>query len=60
MKPKKTYRRVVKNTSDNPDLELQTVMTNDCTGLVPSAITDEFEQQAYEEIYPYDAVDKKD
>ena len=25
----------------------------DCTGLIPSAITDESQAQAYEELYPY-------
>lgn len=25
----------------------------DCTGLIPSAITDENEAESYEEIYPY-------
>ncbi|MDO4831632.1 MAG: hypothetical protein Q4A46_09190 [Clostridia bacterium] len=54
MKKKKTYRRVSKNSIVEPDIELCTVMSNDCTGMVPSAIIDDFEQDAYEDIYPYE------
>lgn len=54
MKKKKTYRRVSKNSIVEPDIELGTVMSNDCTGMVPSAIIDDFEQDAYEDIYPYE------
>ena len=35
------------------DTELNTFSAYDCTGLIPSAITDESEIEAYEEIYPY-------
>lgn len=38
---------------DDLDMELNACSTCDCTGLIPSAITDEDEIEAYEEIYPY-------
>lgn len=38
---------------DDTDMELNTCSACDCTGLIPSAITDEDEIEAYEEIYPY-------
>ena len=35
------------------DKELNACSAYDCTGLIPSAITDESEIDSYEEIYPY-------
>ncbi len=55
----KTYRRVrgtVKKDFPNPpDIELNTFSATDCTGLIPSAVDDESEQQSYEELYPFSA-----
>lgn len=35
------------------DSELNACSAHDCTGLIPSAVTDEGEIEAYEQIYPY-------
>lgn len=37
----------------NEDLEINTCSAYECTGLIPSALTDEQEIEAYEELYPY-------
>ena len=49
MKKKKTYRQD-KGKFAQPDLELNTISANDCTGLIPAALTDEMEQEFYEEL----------
>ena len=54
MKKKKTYRQD-KGKFAQPDLELNTISANDCMGLIPAALTDEMEQEFYEELYPYEA-----
>ncbi len=35
------------------DKEFNACSSTDCTGLIPSAIVDESQIEAYEEIYPY-------
>lgn len=47
------------NYAIDEDLETNTCSAYDCTGLIPSAITDEEEIEAYEELYPYLSPDVK-
>ena len=35
------------------DIDIQACSTMDCTGLIPSLPQDEAEQEAYEDLYPY-------
>ena len=35
------------------DIEFNSISAYDCTGLIPSAVTDEAQAEAYEELYPY-------
>ncbi len=37
----------------NDYLELNSISAHDCTGLIPSAITEHGEKDSYEELYPY-------
>lgn len=39
--------------STQPDLELNSCSAYDCTGLIPAAVTDEAQAEAYEQLYPY-------
>lgn len=54
MKNKKNFGQEKKKFV-RPDTELNTISANDCTGLIPAALTDETEQEFYEELYPYEA-----
>lgn len=38
---------------DIDDIEYSTCSTYDCTGLIPSAITNAEQAEAYEDLYPY-------
>ena len=35
------------------DINIQACSTMDCTGLIPTPPKDDFEQESYEELYPY-------
>ena len=37
----------------NTDIELNSISAYDCTGLIPSAVIDDAQAEAYEELYPY-------
>lgn len=49
----KPYQNNNIHPSPEPDIELSSCSMYDCTGLIPSAITDESQIESYESMYPY-------
>ncbi len=50
-----------KNYENKPydDSDLNTISSFDCTGLIPSAVTDLDQIEAYEDLYPYLPTDEE-
>ena len=50
---KKSEKSLTDYKENETDTDLGTCSTTDCTGLIPSGITDEEEIEHYTELYPY-------
>jgi hypothetical protein len=53
------YNKNYENTPFNDDININSCSTYDCTGLIPSAITDLDQLEAYEDLYPYLPTDEE-
>ena len=53
------YGKNYENIPFDEGFDMNTFSTYDCTGLIPSAITDFREVEAYEDLYPYLPTDEE-
>ena len=53
------YGKNYENIPYDEGYDMNTFSTYDCTGLIPSAITDFREVEAYEDLYPYLPADEE-